>query len=111
MEFPWDLFYSTCLQVMSTEVVKFAVAMRLFKTVRKRAVCKELQKDEIEILDNKMADEFSVDKYKEERGKNDPCFIKEVEKTDHRHEAPHVMTEFHETISSVLNCSQTANHC
>lgn len=79
MEFPWDLIYSTCLQVMSTEVAKFAVATRLFKTAKKRAGCKELQKDEIDVLDSKMADEFSVDKCKEERGKIYPCFIKEVE--------------------------------
>lgn len=32
--------------------------MRLFKIVRKRAGCKELQKDESEVWDNKMADEI-----------------------------------------------------
>lgn len=58
MEFPWNLFYSTCLQGMSTEVVRFAGATKLFKTLRKRGDCEELQKNETQLLDNKMADEI-----------------------------------------------------
>lgn len=37
MEFPWDLFYSLCLQEMSTEMAKFADVKKLFKIIRKRA--------------------------------------------------------------------------
>lgn len=58
MEFPWDLFYSTCLQEMSTEVVKFAGAKKLFKTLRKRGDCEELRKNETKLWDNKMGDEI-----------------------------------------------------
>lgn len=39
-------------------MAKFADTMRLFKIVRKIAGCRELQKDETEVWDNKMADEI-----------------------------------------------------
>lgn len=42
------MFYSKCLQEMSTEVAKFADGKKSFKIVRKRADCEGLQKDEIE---------------------------------------------------------------
>lgn len=48
MEFSWDLFYSPCLQEISSEVAKFADVKKLFKIVRKRADCEEFRKDETE---------------------------------------------------------------